>query len=137
MAFAARRPEGFLRSNSARGCGVAQGMIRSCQSRSPASPCTKRARNPVGGRVPAISSNLVLANFRFSESATMPASGHARKITLVLTCPFREVKRLNSQILHNKNAVIYGGGGSLGGAIAKAIAREEQRSFWGEDVLLH
>src|SRR5579862_492510 len=72
-----------------------------------------------------------LANSRFIESATMPASGHARKITLVLTCPFREVKRLNSQILHNKNAVIYGGGGSLGGAIAKAIAREGATVFLG------
>jgi 3-oxoacyl-[acyl-carrier protein] reductase len=41
------------------------------------------------------------------------------------------VKRLNSQILHNKNAVIYGGGGSLGGAIAKAIAREGATVFLG------
>jgi 3-oxoacyl-[acyl-carrier protein] reductase len=36
---------------------------------------------------------------------------------------------LNFQILRNKNAVICGGGGSLGGAIAKAIAREGAAVF--------
>jgi len=36
---------------------------------------------------------------------------------------------MNPQILHNRNAVIYGGGGSLGSAIAKAIAREGANVF--------
>jgi len=36
---------------------------------------------------------------------------------------------MNSQILHNRNAVIYGGGGSLGSTIAKAIAREGANVF--------
>lgn len=36
---------------------------------------------------------------------------------------------MNSQLLRNKNAIIYGGGGSLGGAIAKAIAREGAAVF--------
>ena len=31
---------------------------------------------------------------------------------------------MNSQILRNRNAIIYGGGGSLGGTVAKAIAKE-------------
>jgi 3-oxoacyl-[acyl-carrier protein] reductase len=31
---------------------------------------------------------------------------------------------MNAQLLQNRNAVIYGGGGSLGGSVAKAIARE-------------
>ena len=36
---------------------------------------------------------------------------------------------MNSQILRNKNAVIYGGGGSLGSAIARAIAKEGANVF--------
>src|SRR5271165_2057026 len=36
---------------------------------------------------------------------------------------------MNSQILRNKNAVIYGGGGSLGSTIAKAIAKEGANVF--------
>ena len=31
-------------------------------------------------------------------------------------------------LLRNKNAVIYGGGGAIGGAVARAFAREERRS---------
>lgn len=36
---------------------------------------------------------------------------------------------MNTQILHKRNAVIYGGGGSLGRTIAKAIAREGANIF--------
>jgi len=36
---------------------------------------------------------------------------------------------MNSKVLHNRNAVIYGGGGSLGSTIAKAIAREGANVF--------
>jgi 3-oxoacyl-[acyl-carrier protein] reductase len=36
---------------------------------------------------------------------------------------------MNSQILRNKNAVIYGGGGSLGSPIARAIAKEGANVF--------
>jgi 3-oxoacyl-[acyl-carrier protein] reductase len=36
---------------------------------------------------------------------------------------------MNSQILQNRNAVIYGGGGSLGSAIARAIAKEGAKVF--------
>lgn len=36
---------------------------------------------------------------------------------------------MNTRILQNKNAVIYGGGGSLGSTIAKAIAREGASVF--------
>lgn len=36
---------------------------------------------------------------------------------------------MNSQILRNRNAVIYGGGGSLGSTIAKAIAKEGAKVF--------
>jgi 3-oxoacyl-[acyl-carrier protein] reductase len=36
---------------------------------------------------------------------------------------------MNSQILRNRNAVIYGGGGSLGSTIAKAIAQEGANVF--------
>ncbi len=32
-------------------------------------------------------------------------------------------------LLENKNAIIYGGGGSIGGAIARAFAREGARVF--------
>jgi NADP-dependent 3-hydroxy acid dehydrogenase YdfG len=32
-------------------------------------------------------------------------------------------------LLENKNAVIYGGGGSIGGAVARAFAREGARVF--------
>jgi 3-oxoacyl-[acyl-carrier protein] reductase len=32
-------------------------------------------------------------------------------------------------LLENKNAVIYGGGGSVGGAVARAFAREGARVF--------
>ena len=32
-------------------------------------------------------------------------------------------------LLENKNAVIYGGGGSIGGAVARAFARERARVF--------
>ena len=33
-------------------------------------------------------------------------------------------------LLENKNAVIYGAGGSIGGAVARAFAREGARVFW-------
>src|SRR5918999_3519217 len=33
------------------------------------------------------------------------------------------------QVLENKNAVIYGGGGSIGGAVAREFAREGARVF--------
>jgi 3-oxoacyl-[acyl-carrier protein] reductase len=36
---------------------------------------------------------------------------------------------MNSQILQNRNAVIYGGGGSLGSTIARAIAKEGANVF--------
>lgn len=36
---------------------------------------------------------------------------------------------MNSQILRNKNAVIYGAGGSLGSTIARAIAKEGANVF--------
>jgi len=36
---------------------------------------------------------------------------------------------MNSQILQNRNAVIYGGGGSLGSTIARAIAKEGAKVF--------
>lgn len=36
---------------------------------------------------------------------------------------------MNSQILRNRNAVIYGGGGSLGSTIARAIAKEGANVF--------
>jgi 3-oxoacyl-[acyl-carrier protein] reductase len=36
---------------------------------------------------------------------------------------------MNSQILRNKNAVIYGGGGSLGSTIARAISKEGANVF--------
>src|ERR1700733_5831959 len=36
---------------------------------------------------------------------------------------------MNSQILRNRNAVIYGGGGSLGSIIARAIAKEGAHVF--------
>ena len=32
-------------------------------------------------------------------------------------------------LLQNKNAVIYGGGGAIGGAVARAFAREGARVF--------
>jgi len=32
-------------------------------------------------------------------------------------------------LLENKNAVIYGGGGSIGGAVARAFAREGAKVF--------
>ena len=32
-------------------------------------------------------------------------------------------------LLENKNAVIYGGGGAIGGAVARAFAREGARLF--------
>jgi 3-oxoacyl-[acyl-carrier protein] reductase len=32
-------------------------------------------------------------------------------------------------LLKNKNAVIYGGGGAIGGAVARAFAREGARVF--------
>jgi 3-oxoacyl-[acyl-carrier protein] reductase len=32
-------------------------------------------------------------------------------------------------LLKNKNAVIYGGGGAIGGAVARAFAREGARLF--------
>ncbi len=34
-------------------------------------------------------------------------------------------------LLDNKSAVIYGGGGSIGGAVARAFAREGARAFLG------
>ncbi len=36
-------------------------------------------------------------------------------------------------LLENKNAVIYGGGGAIGGAVARAFAREGARGWprWG------
>lgn len=33
-------------------------------------------------------------------------------------------------LLQNKNAVIYGGGGAIGGAVARAFAREGARVSW-------
>ncbi len=36
---------------------------------------------------------------------------------------------MNPQILQGRNAVIYGGGGSLGSTIAKAIAQEGAKVF--------
>ena len=36
---------------------------------------------------------------------------------------------MNSQILRNRNAVIYGGGGSLGSAVARALAKEGANVF--------
>lgn len=39
---------------------------------------------------------------------------------------------MNSRILRNKNAIIYGGGGSLGSTIARAIAKEGANVFLAE-----
>ena len=36
---------------------------------------------------------------------------------------------MNTATLENRNAVIYGGGGSLGSAIAKALARAKANVF--------
>ena len=36
---------------------------------------------------------------------------------------------MNSKILRNRNAVIYGGGGSLGSTVARAIAKEGANVF--------
>jgi len=38
----------------------------------------------------------------------------------------RKEKRM---LLENKNAIIYGGGGSIGGAVAKEFAREGAKVF--------
>ena len=38
-------------------------------------------------------------------------------------------------LLENKNAVIYGGGGSIGGAVARAFAREGARVFLADRTL--
>jgi NAD(P)-dependent dehydrogenase (short-subunit alcohol dehydrogenase family) len=40
-----------------------------------------------------------------------------------------EPKSMNSQILQNRNAIIYGAGGSLGSTIAKAMAQEGAKVF--------
>jgi NAD(P)-dependent dehydrogenase (short-subunit alcohol dehydrogenase family) len=37
-------------------------------------------------------------------------------------------------LLENKNAVVYGGGGSVGGAVARAFAREGARVFLGRSA---
>jgi NAD(P)-dependent dehydrogenase (short-subunit alcohol dehydrogenase family) len=39
------------------------------------------------------------------------------------------MKRENAMLLQNKNAVIYGAGGAVGGAVARAFAREGARLF--------
>ena len=36
---------------------------------------------------------------------------------------------MNSLLLRNKNAVVYGGGGAIGGAVARAFAREGAKVF--------
>ena len=38
-------------------------------------------------------------------------------------------------LLENKNAVIYGGGGAVGGAVARAFAREGARVFLADRTL--
>src|SRR5262245_14472665 len=38
-------------------------------------------------------------------------------------------RRFGTMLLQNKNAVIYGGGGSIGGAVARAFGREGARVF--------
>jgi NAD(P)-dependent dehydrogenase (short-subunit alcohol dehydrogenase family) len=38
-------------------------------------------------------------------------------------------QRRKEMLLENKNAVIYGGGGAIGGAVARAFAREGARVF--------
>jgi len=39
------------------------------------------------------------------------------------------MKRENAMLLQNKNAVIYGVGGAIGGAVARAFAREGAKLF--------
>ncbi len=39
------------------------------------------------------------------------------------------INRGTAMLLENKNAVIYGGGGTIGGAVARAFAREGAKVF--------
>jgi NAD(P)-dependent dehydrogenase (short-subunit alcohol dehydrogenase family) len=41
----------------------------------------------------------------------------------------KEAKEVDAVLLESKNAVLYGGGGSIGGAVARAFAREGARVF--------
>src|SRR5256712_9324483 len=42
-----------------------------------------------------------------------------------------EINRRTEMLLKNKNAVIYGAGGAIGGAVARAFAREGAKVFLG------
>jgi len=44
-------------------------------------------------------------------------------------CKFRDLQLFHLMILSNKNAIVYGAGGSLGGAVAKALAAAGARVF--------
>jgi len=52
-------------------------------------------------------------------------AGTPAKPTLASTIDRKE----NAMLLQNKNAVIYGGGGVIGGAVARAFAREGAKVF--------
>jgi NAD(P)-dependent dehydrogenase (short-subunit alcohol dehydrogenase family) len=41
----------------------------------------------------------------------------------------KETTRRIDMLLENKNAIVYGGGGAIGGAVARAFAREGAKVF--------
>src|ERR687897_1084908 len=48
-------------------------------------------------------------------------AGHANALTRISVRP---IERRNEMLLENKKAIVYGGSGSVGGAVARAFARE-------------
>ena len=63
-------------------------------------------------------------------------TGYRRSAGLPATCPLDAVWSNDRMLLTDRNAIIYGGGGAIGEAIARAYAREGARVFLHADAVV-